>query len=51
MQNLIKKLLLVSLLFSTFVFGGFSSALKKQKFLTSEEAFTAVLKDGVIQMS
>lgn len=50
MQNLIKKLLLVSLLFSTFVFGGFSSALKKQKFLTPEEAFTvtAVLKDGVI---
>lgn len=51
MQNLIKKLLLVSLLFSTFVFGGFSSALKKQKFLTPEEAFqvSAVLKDGVIQ--
>ena len=51
MQNLIKKLLLVSLLFSTFVFGGFSSALKKQKFLTPEEAFqvSAVLKEGVIQ--
>ena len=51
MQNLIKKLLLVSLLFSTFVFGGFSSALKKQKFLTPEEAFqvSAVLKDDVIQ--
>jgi len=51
MQNLIKKLLLVSLLSSTFVFGGFSSALKKQKFLTPEEAFTvtAVQKDGIIQ--
>jgi thiol:disulfide interchange protein DsbD len=51
MQNLIKKLLLVSLLLSTLVFGGFSSALKKQKFLSPEEAFqvTAVLKDGVIE--
>ena len=51
MQNLIKKLLLVSLLFSTFVFGGFSSALKKQKFLTPDEAFqvSAVLKEDVIQ--
>ena len=51
MQNLIKKLLLVSLLFSTFVFGGFSSALKKQKFLTPQQAFqvSAVLKDNVIQ--
>jgi thiol:disulfide interchange protein DsbD len=50
MHNSIKKLLLVSLLFSTFVFGGFSSALKKQKFLSPDEAFsvTAVLKDGVI---
>ena len=51
MQNLIKKLLLVSLLLSTFVFGGFSSALKKQKFLTPDEAFTvtAVEKDGTIE--
>ena len=51
MQNLIKKLLLVSLLLSTLVFGGFSSALKKQKFLSPEEAFqvTAVLKDDVIE--
>ena len=50
MHNSIKKLLLVSLLFSTFLFGGFSSALKKQKFLSPDEAFsvTAVLKDGVI---
>jgi len=51
MHNLIKKLLLVSLLFTTFVFGGFSSALKKQKFLSPDEAFkvTAVLKDGMIE--
>lgn len=50
MHNLIKKLLLVSLLFSTYLFGGFESALKKQKFLSPEEAFqvSAVLKDGVI---
>ena len=53
MHNSIKKLLLVSLLFSTFLFGGFSSALKKQKFLSPDEAFTvtAVLKDGVIHTS
>ncbi len=51
MQNLIKKLLLTSILFSTFVFGGFGSALNNQKFLSPDEAFqvTAVLKDGVIQ--
>lgn len=51
MNNIVKKLLLVSLLFSTFLFGGFASALKKQKFLSPEEAFTvtAVLKDGVIE--
>ncbi|RLA67600.1 MAG: thiol:disulfide interchange protein [Epsilonproteobacteria bacterium] len=51
MHYFIKKLLLVSVLFSTLVFGGFSSALKKQKFLSPEEAFgvTAVLKDGNIQ--
>jgi thiol:disulfide interchange protein DsbD len=50
MNNIVKKLLLVSLLFSTFLFGGFSSALKKQKFLSPDEAFTvtAVLKDGAI---
>ncbi len=51
MHNLIKKLLLVSLLFSTYLSAGFDSALKKQKFLSPEEAFqvSAVLKDGVIE--
>ena len=51
MQNIIKKLLILSLLLSTLVFGGFSSALKKQKFLSPEEAFqvTAVLKNNVIE--
>ena len=51
MQNMIKKLLLLSLLLSTLVFGGFSSALKKQKFLQPEEAFqiTAVLNGDVIE--
>jgi len=51
MQNLIKKLLLVSLLFSTYVFGGFSETLKRQKFLTPDEAFsvTAILEDDMIQ--
>jgi len=57
MQNITKKLLLVSLLLSTLLFGGFSSALKKQKFLSPEEAFavTAVKKgdqiDTVIKMA
>ena len=48
---MIKKLLLLSLLLSTLVFGGFSSALKKQKFLQPEEAFqiTAVLNGDVIE--
>ncbi|HIQ46257.1 MAG TPA: protein-disulfide reductase DsbD [Sulfurovum sp.] len=51
MHNLTKKLLLTLLLFSTFLSAGFESALKKQKFLTPEEAFqvSAVLKDGVIE--
>ena len=51
MQNMIKKLLLLGLLLSTFVFGGFSSALKKQKFLQPEEAFqiTAVLNGDMIE--
>jgi len=51
MGNIIKKLLILSLLLSTFGFGGFSSALKKQKFLTPEEAFqiTAVLNGDVIE--
>ncbi|AKF25926.1 thiol:disulfide interchange protein DsbD [Sulfurovum lithotrophicum] len=45
-----KKLLILSVLFSGLVFGGFSSALKKNKFLQPEEAFhiSAVQKDDVI---
>jgi len=51
MQNLIKKLLILSVLFSALVYGGFSSALKKNKFLQPEEAFhiSAVQKDDVIE--
>jgi len=51
MQNIIKKLLLLTALLSTFSLGGFESALKKQKFLSPDEAFqvTAVLEDGVIK--
>jgi len=51
MQNIIKKLLLLGVVLSTFSFGGFESALKKQKFLSPDEAFqvTAVLEDGVIK--
>ncbi len=51
MNILIKKLLLLSLLLTTFVVAGFDSALKKQKFLSPEEAFgvTAVLQDGTLQ--
>ena len=51
MNNIVKKLLLLNLLLSAFLFGGFSSALKKQKFLSPDEAFqtTAVLKDGTIE--
>ena len=51
MHNLIKKLLLMFMVLSTFLSAGFESALKKQKFLTPEEAFqvSAVLKDGVIE--
>ena len=51
MNNIVKKLLLVSLLLSTFVFGGFGDALKKQKFLSPDIAFqtTAFMKDGVIE--
>jgi len=50
MQNLIKKLLIFSLLLSGLLFGGFSSAMKKNKFLSPEEAFqaTAVLKGDQI---
>jgi len=51
MDNFVKKLLLSVLLLSTFLTAGFESALKKQKFLSPEEAFqiSAVLKDGVIE--
>jgi len=51
MGNFIKKLLILSLLLSTFGFGGFSSALKKHKFLQPEEAFqiTAVQKGDTIE--
>ena len=51
MQNLIKKLLILSVLFSALVYGGFSSALKKNKFLQPEEAFhiSAVQKDDIIE--
>jgi len=51
MNNLIKKLLLTVLLLSTFLTAGFESALKKQKFLSPDEAFqvSAILKEGVIE--
>jgi thiol:disulfide interchange protein DsbD len=51
MNNLLKKLLLVSLLFTTFIFAGFGDALKRQKFLSPEEAFqtTAVMKENTIE--
>lgn len=50
MNHLMKKILILSLLLSTFAFAGFESALKKQKFLTPEEAFmvTAVKQKDVI---
>lgn len=51
MNNLTKKLLVLSLLLSTFVSAGFDSALKKQKFLSPDEAFkvSAVLQDDAIE--
>ncbi len=51
MDNFVKKLLLAVLLFSTFLTAGFESALKKQKFLSPEEAFqvSAVLNNDVIE--
>ena len=51
MGYLFKKLLLLSFLLVTFASAGFESALKKQKFLSPEEAFqvSAVLKDDVIE--
>jgi len=50
MNHLIKKILILSLLLSTFVFAGFQSALQKQKFLTPDEAFmvSAVKQKDVI---
>jgi len=50
MQKLLKRLLLGSLVVSSFMFGGFSSALKKTQFLQPEEAFkvSAVLNEGII---
>ena len=50
MGYLFKKLLLLSFLLATFASAGFESALKKQKFLSPEEAFqvTAVLNNDVI---
>jgi thiol:disulfide interchange protein DsbD len=51
MNYLVKKLLLLSFLLSTFASAGFDSALKKQKFLSPDEAFkvTAVKKDNAIE--
>ena len=51
MNDLVKKLLLLSFLLGTFASAGFDSALKKQKFLSPDEAFqvTAELKDEVIE--
>jgi len=51
MNNLVKKLLLTVLVFTAVLNAGFDSALKKQKFLSPEEAFTvtAVLNDGQIE--
>jgi len=51
MDNFVKKLLLAVLLFSTFLTAGFESALKKQKFLSPDEAFqvSAVLNNDVIE--
>ena len=51
MNYLVKKLLLLSFLLGTFASAGFDSALKKQKFLSPDEAFqvSAVLKDNAIE--
>ena len=51
MNYLVKKLLLLGFLLSTFASAGFDSALKKQKFLSPDEAFkvTAVLNNDVIE--
>ena len=46
-----KKLLLSLLILSTFVFGAFNSSLKKQRFLSPDEAFkvSATVKNGLIK--
>jgi len=51
MKDLFKKLLLVNILLSTFVLGDFGSALKREKFLSPEEAFqvSAVASDKMIE--
>jgi len=51
MGNIFRMLLLTSLFWGTFAFGGFNSALKKQKFLSPEVAFQveAVKKNDVIE--
>ena len=51
MGNIFRMLLLASLFWGTFAFGGFDSALKKQKFLSPEVAFQveAVKKNDVIE--
>jgi thiol:disulfide interchange protein DsbD len=51
MNKLIKKLLLGLIIFTSFAVSSFDSALKKQKFLSPEEAFqvSAVLKDDSIE--
>jgi len=51
MNYLVKKLLIVGLLLSAFASAGFESALKKQKFLSPDEAFqvSALLKGDVIE--
>jgi thiol:disulfide interchange protein DsbD len=51
MHPMIKNIIVFTLLVTTFVWGGFSSALQKQKFLSPDEAFqvSATLKDGNIE--
>ncbi|RLA82020.1 MAG: thiol:disulfide interchange protein [Epsilonproteobacteria bacterium] len=50
MKKTIKRLLLLNLLFTIFIFASFDSILKKPKFLTPDEAFqvTAVKQDNSI---
>ncbi|MEY3001758.1 MAG: protein-disulfide reductase DsbD, partial [Pseudomonadota bacterium] len=51
MDHLIKKILVYGLILITFASAGFDSALKKQKFLSPEEAFTVVAtaKESIIE--